>query len=338
MILEDSGWLRRLILAAKNFLTAPGPARGLSYLRIGLGIFLLAKSIALSGHLLQIYGMRGATQWDINEAIIHPSELRLSWIANALQGVGIDDRQTVWLVFAVQGIAAIALTLGWQTRLAALLAWLAHSALENSGAASSYGADQFAHIFLFYCVVMPVGHSLSLDAALRKSPYVPTSSARVFQRLLQIHLCIIYFSSGLSKARGPQWWNGDAIWRSLMQEQFHLNSVNVSWLASYPWMAVGLGWTVLILEMAYPIFIWPRRTRKRWLLAIVLLHIGIGIFMGLWLFAWVMIVANLAAFGSHFLDRYLACAVGLFRPATRTRITSPNGPSLDRQHSDSVSS
>jgi vitamin K-dependent gamma-carboxylase-like protein len=337
MILEDSGWLRRLILVAKNFLIAPAPARGLAYLRIGLGIFLIAKSIAVSGHLLQSYGMRGATQWGINEAIIDPSELRLSWIANALQGVGIDDRQTVLLVFAVQVIAAIGLILGWQTRFAALLAWLAHSALENSGAASTYGADQFAHIFLFYCLVMPVGHSLSLDAALRKSPYPATSSARIFQRLLQFHLCITYFSSGLAKARGPQWWNGEAIWRSLMQEQFHLNSVNVSWLASYPWMAIGLGWMVLVLEMAYPILIWPRWTRNWWLLAIVLMHIGIGIFMGLWLFALVMIAANLAAFGSPLLDRFLASAVGLFRPAIRARITSPNGPSLDRQYSDSVS-
>ena len=319
MIFRDDRRLRHLILLARNFLIAPASAQGLAYLRIGLGIFLISKSIVVSGNLLQIYGMRGATQWAINEAIIDPSELRLSWIANALQGAGIDDRQTVLLVFAAQGIAAIGLTLGWQTRFAALLAWLAHSALENSGAASTYGADQFAHIFLFYCVVMPVGHSLSLDAALRKSPYPSTNSARVFQRLLQIHLCVIYFSSGLAKAGGPQWWNGEAIWRTLMQEQFHLNSVNVSWLASAPWMAVGLGWTVLVLEVAYPIFIWPRRTRNWWLLAIVSLHIGIGIFMGLWLFAWVMIAANLAAFGSHFLDRYLTSPIIRLFAAARRR-------------------
>jgi hypothetical protein len=110
-----------------------------------------------------------------------------------------------------------------------------------------------------------------------------------------MHLCVIYFSSGIAKARGGQWWNGEAIWRAVMQPQFHV--FEMGWLASVPLLALLASWGTLLVEIGYPLFIWPARTRRLWLLAIVGMHVAIGLILGLWFFAAVLIVLNLAAFG-----------------------------------------
>ena len=39
-------------------------------------------------------------------------------------------------------------------------------------------------------------------------------------RLIQIHLCIIYLVSGLSKLLGKAWWEGTAVWGTLASFEF----------------------------------------------------------------------------------------------------------------------
>ena len=56
--------------------------------------------------------------------------------------------------------------------------------------------------------------------------------------------------------------------------------------------AIGIG--VWLLEFGYAFLIWPRQTRNIWL---ALTCAGIGVAMGMHLFAMVMIVLNVAAFG-----------------------------------------
>jgi len=58
-----------------------------------------------------------------------------------------------------------------------------------------------------------------------------------------------------------------------------------------------LGISICLLEVSYPIFIWSKRTRWIWLGCILAMHAAIGLTMGLYLFALVMMVMNLAAFG-----------------------------------------
>ena len=58
--------------------------------------------------------------------------------------------------------------------------------------------------------------------------------------------------------------------------------------------ALALG--SMAVQLAYPVLVW---TRLRVAIVILseLLHLGIAVFLGLWLFSGVMIVLNAAAFG-----------------------------------------
>jgi hypothetical protein len=71
----------------------------------------------------------------------------------------------------------------------------------------------------------------------------------------------------------------------------------MGWMASYSFVAKLLCWGTLVLEVGYPVFIWPTATRRFWIVGIAGLHLGILVFLGLGSFALTMIVLTVAAFG-----------------------------------------
>ncbi len=287
--------LGRLGNAAVNFVSAPASPRPLAALRIGLAAVLLLQALAIGGKLTEIYGPQGIIQWQVADLLSPEGMPRIGWIARALAPYGISAENCVRGVFLVQVGSLACLLIGWHTRLAALLAWLAHLTMTATGNASIYGVDQFAIIALFYCVVMPVGEVWSADRAAGRTTGEPSAGARLALRVLQIHMCIVYLSSGIEKGSGEQWWNGEAIWRALLWPTMAF--FDFSWLAQVTWLAKLICWGTLLVEAGYAFFIWPRWTRRLWLLATVGLHAGIALTMGLVFFSAVMIVLNIAAFG-----------------------------------------
>jgi hypothetical protein len=216
-------------------------------------------------------------------------------LALVLGDRGVASTTTVYAVFGLYGASLLGLVIGYRTKLFAVLAWLGHAVTLNSGFFSLYGVDTMMHILFFYLVFSPAGARWSVDAYLVRVSPAPSSCARIAQRLIQLHLCIIYVNTGVAKAQGEQWWNGEAIWRTVMQPQF--NAFDLSWLAAHPALAMVIGWSVLVVELGYTVFIWIPATRRPALAAAVVMHAGIAVTMQLWLFSLVMIAFNLAAFG-----------------------------------------
>jgi hypothetical protein len=284
----------RLAKAAAHFVTAPASARPLAVLRIGLSVVLLIQALAIAGQVQALYGERGLAQWVVTDRTIATGVPRVSWAAELLAPLRLGADVAVRLTFLAYVAGLAYLLLGWHTRVAAVVAWLGHVALNASGSATIYGVDQFAVIALFYCLWMPVGDALSVDRLQGRSSGESSPAARVGLRMLQIHLCIVYLASGLEKASGSDWWNGEAIWRALTSPD--LSQFSFAWLPDVAWVAVVGGWATLALEIGYAILVWPARTRKLCVLATVGMHVGIGLLMGLASFAMVMIVLNVAAF------------------------------------------
>jgi len=279
---------------ATAFVSAPASARPVACLRIGLSLVLLAQALAIAGNVLAFYGPHGIVQWLVIDWAIGPGVPKLSWVADALVPRGATVNGCVQGMFLVYVGSLAALLVGWRTRWAAAVAWVTHLALKTTGYASTYGVDLFADIGLFYCVWMPVGHSASLDLAAGRVSGAPSWAARLGLRVLQLHLCMVYLDSGIEKALGAQWWNGEAIWRAVTEPAYR--TVELGWLASVPWVAQLLCWGTLLVEAGYAFFVWPRRTRKLWALNTMAMHLGIGLFMGLVSFAGVMIVLTGSAF------------------------------------------
>lgn len=287
--------LQRAWQAIDRFAFAPASAVPLAALRIGLASVLLLQAAMVAPVFLELYGRRGILQGPLNDVLSTSDLLRIGWLVDGLAPLGIGEAALVRSTGALYALALVALLLGWRARAAAALAWLTHLLLMMTADSTSYGADSYAHIFLFYLMWMPSGAALSLDRRLGRAPAEPPATTRLSLRVAQVHLCISYLASGLAKASGEQWWDGEAIWRSVMLPEYR--QVDFSWLAQHTWIPRVAGWLVLLIEAGYAFFIWPRRSRRLWVAATVALHLGIAVFLGLVVFGALMAVLTLAVFG-----------------------------------------
>ncbi|AUX34168.1 MULTISPECIES: HTTM domain-containing protein [Sorangium] len=287
--------LARARPALHRFAFAPASAMPLAVLRIGLASVLLLQAAMVGPALLELYGRSGILQGPLNDILARTDLVRIGWLIDRLALLGIGEASIVTGTGALYALALVALLLGWRARAAAALAWLTHLMLMMTADSTNYGADNYANIFLFYLIWMPSGAALSLDRRLARVPADPPATTRLSLRVVQLHLCISYLASGLWKASGEQWWNGEAIWRSVMLPAYR--QVDFSWLADNTWIPMLAGWLVVLIEVGYAFLIWPRRSRRLWVAATVALHIGIAVFMGLVVFGALMAALTFAAFG-----------------------------------------
>ena len=286
--------VRRAWIPVDRFLFAPASAAPLAVLRMGVGAVLAVQAAQLAPAILELSGDEGFFQRAVRDGLVEPGTPRAGWLVSAFSHLGVEEAPDLHGIGAVYVMALLALTAGLATRAAAAVAWFTHLLLVTAMTSAVYGVDELAGILLFYLVWVPSGESLSLDVRLGRASAEPSPSARLGLRVVQIHLCIVYLASGIHKALGHAWWNGEAVWRALMLPE--CNQLDFSSLARHAWAARMAGWAVLLVEIGYPVLIWPRSTRRAWVAAVVALHLGIAVFMGLHVFGAIMMVCTVAAF------------------------------------------
>lgn len=305
--------MKPLTTLIHKFFLRPVAIQTLGAFRIAIAVFTFVQLLVLLPDWIWLYGPQGLIPWDISDALSTRNTPGLTLVARSLSVLDVSPVQTLYMVTAVYFVSLIGLIVGYKSQLMGGIAWISHLVLNTTGHFTAYGVETFAHIGLFYCMVLPVGASLSMDAWLKPSkiePYLLTLSIRV----IQIHFCIMYFASGLEKAMGSQWWNGNAIWIAMQQDQFH--RVNIDWMANLPFVPKMLCIGTLALEILYPIGIQFSKTKKFWLFGILLMHLGIALFLGLQLFGGLMFLINLSVFGEH-------CFPGIFSRWTKAGKPAP---------------
>jgi uncharacterized membrane protein YphA (DoxX/SURF4 family) len=267
-------------------------ASALVCLRIGTGIILLLQLLQLLPDLRALTGSEGLIRPDISGVAVPAYVLTTTRIAEWLGRIASIPSATALQVLAITYVLCLVfIVLGMFTRLSAALCLLLHVGFIYSSHFFSYGVDYFLNIFLFYLCVFPVNREYAIDKylfrlkAVNYTPYI---------RLLQWHLCIVYFVGGVAKTFGINWWNGISIWKAINRPA--ISSHDISFLSHYAWLFTLTGIAVMLAEALYPVFIHIRRTRRLWLLLSCLFHLGIAILLRLPFFAAVMILFNAVAF------------------------------------------
>ncbi len=222
-------------------------------------------------------------------------------------------------------------TLGLFSRLTAVLSWVIVVSTARRIPIALYGFDQvFSALLLYLAVPGASGQAVSLDRFWRRwrnarsttairaqrrtdspgrvhgpvEPAVPlpTISANLALRLIQLHLVLIYGMAGLAKLQGPSWWNGNAIWKTMTTGEFVV--LDFTALAAWPLVVNSLTHLSLAMELLYPVVIWIRILRPLFLAGMMALHLGIAVMSpGLTEFALVMMAGNLAFVSGAWLRR-----------------------------------
>jgi hypothetical protein len=283
-----------------GFLFPPETDTWLAVLRIGLGLQVAVCALFLRSdwHYLFASSGKGLVGREVGEAITSfesPLIPTFGWLVALGGNLNMSEETVLSVAWVGLLSAGCLLLLGLFCRPAAIVAWFVHLCAAESGRLLAYGADALMTTALFYLMLSPLPDRYSFDHWMAKTKPKNPQLLGFWRRVLQVHLCFVYFIGGLAKCLGSGWWNGSNLWRSLVRPPFTVVPPNV--LVQFKYVLPVLGVSICLLEISYPVFIWMKKTRRIWLICIVTMHAAIGILMGLYLFALVMIVINIAAFG-----------------------------------------
>ena len=294
--------MKKSLSGITNFFHRPVAIETLGFFRIAVSLFALIQFIILFPDWMLLYGPQGLLPWQVADSLATSYMPSMTKIMNVVSIFNVSANGVARGVTFVYFLSLVGLLLGYKTRIMGIIAWLSHLTLNTTGHFTAYGVETFLHIGLFYCAVLPVNCSWSIDAR-GKQLAVPAYLVTLSVRVIQLHLCIMYCASGLEKAMGSQWWNGEAIWIAMQQDQF--NQVNIDWMANASWIPKLLCWGTLIVEIFYPFGMLFPKTKKLWFVSILSMHLFIAVFLGLQLFGALMLLLNAAAFVEH-------CFPGIF--------------------------
>ncbi|MDG2220755.1 MAG: HTTM domain-containing protein [Rubripirellula sp.] len=297
-------WFAGYVDAWDRFWFQPCLPYTVCILRLVVGIMLLYSHLVLAANLTVFLG---ESAWISNETAqqLHNGSFGFSdWGWSYLWMI--DSPLWLRVHHGVTMLVTASFAIGFLTRLTGPLTWFLQLMYLHRMTGALFGFDQIVTYTVMYLMLSPCGSWLSVDAKLRKyfagrrskSGFLrwllPTASpsvgANIATRLLQLHLCVIYLFGGLSKARGQSWWDGTAMWLSVGIYEYQ--SIDMTWLSSYPRIFTGMTHFTLFWEVFYCALIWPRMTRPFILLGAVILHGGIALFLGMITFGVMMIAAN----------------------------------------------
>jgi predicted DCC family thiol-disulfide oxidoreductase YuxK len=329
-------YLAELVGAARKgwnaFFFSPADPTAVGLIRVAVGL-LAFWSLLVFG--LDLHDYFGADGWADLDAI-RMTQGPMVWSFWFLVSDG-------WLRLVWCGcLVVLALyTLGLFSRLTAVLSWVIVVSTVRRVPIALYGFDQvLSTLALYLAVTGASGQAVSFDrfwrrwrqarANARKSaklsdssgrrvspdePSVPlpTVSANLALRLIQLHLVVIYGIAGLAKLQGPSWWNGMALWGTMTAGEFVV--LDFTALANWPLLINLLTHASLTIELLYPVLIWVRIVRPLWLASVVAMHLGIAVISpGLTEFALAMLAGNLAFFSGSWLR---GLATGPTQPAVK---------------------
>ncbi len=209
----------------------------------------------------------------------------------------------MWLFHLCAILTMLLFTLGLWTRGTAILSFLFMVSYAHRATGALFGLDQINGFLTLYLAIGPSGAAYSVDQWLRRKRSLPDSArpsvmANIALRLIQVHLCVVYLFAGCAKLQGASWWNGEAIWGAIGSLDYQ--TVDLTWLAHAMWLVNLVTIVSLAWEVSYPFLIWNRHARPFYLALAVLVHLGIGLCMGMLTFGAIMIIANMAFLNADF--------------------------------------
>ena len=303
-------WLKHLSLAFEADL------RSLALARIGLGLVLLGdlviRSLALRAHYTDL----GVLPRESIGLSLNRWRICLHLVSGSTGGQA--------LLFLLAAVAAVALLVGYRTRLATVVCWVLTFSLQNRNPMVLTGGDTLLRCVLFWACFMPLGARFSLDRRLASGPQpkrleTPTVvGAGVAAWMVQVW--VVHFFAGALKT-GAEWRSDfTALYYTLEIDQLQLPVGALLLELPLPLLkAMTVG--VMVAELVLPFLLFPLlfglerwRDGIRLVVALVLMsfHCGLILTLRLGIFPWVNLV-SLAVFLPPLVWERLPRLEGFFR-------------------------
>lgn len=279
------------------WLSEPVSIAPLAWFRVLFGLLMVAAMVRFwaKGWIRELYV----------DPAFHFSYAGFAWI-RPLGTVGTH------LLFALIGLAALGILLGWRYRLSAWTFFLAFTYAELMDKANYLNHYYFVSLVAFLLLWVPAHGAFSLDArrdaSLRRSE-VPRWQVGIFK--LQVGL--VYFFAGFAKLNAD--WLVHAQPLSLwLPAKAHLPLIGP--LLDYRLTAYLFSWAGAAFDLSIAFLLLGRRTFPYAYAMVAVFHVLTAwLFPMIGVFPWVMLVAASIFFPASFHARLLALPAALAAPA-----------------------
>jgi hypothetical protein len=200
----------------------------------------------------------------------------------------------ILVAWALLVVAAVMLTLGWHSRLSAILVFVLIMSFQHRNQWVFNAGDAVVRLESLFLALAPCGAALSLDQRRRTRSFWSAQTRPMWPiRLMQVQLSIIYLASVQMKLSGETWVNGTAVSYALrLTDMQRLPAPH--WLVTNAVLINVITWGALGIELAVGVLVWNRRLRPWVLAAGVLLHLTIDFTLQIGIFSYAMLVLYLA--------------------------------------------
>jgi len=235
---------------------------------VGIGILQGSLQLLVS---LREFNASGLFDWNSRQILARSHGASRGWM--------VGHSGSVWLriVVIARIVCSVALIAPFQSNLLyasyAVIILLSSLFLAYQIRYGKDGSNQISFIIL---------------AGLAFTFLLPTSSPfhAVGLYFIAAQALFSYFAAGISKISNAQWREGSAL-QSILNTATYGHSTAAALLRRRPWVGGFVGWTVIVVEIIFPVaLVAPPGVLVALLFAGALLHLGTAVLIGLDTFFW----------------------------------------------------
>lgn len=226
-------------------------------------------------------------------------------------------------VLGLQAVAGASLAVGFHTRLATAVAWVALVSVIRRTVPVTNAGDVWLSTLLLWGFFLPLGSCWSIDAvrAGHREPAGCHRSAASVAIVLQV--LVVYFAAGVAKCNAG-WVDGSAVHRAL-SVHYHGTTLGAA-VAQHGWLTAAATWIVLGGELALPLVFLMRpgpRVRLVFVATFAAFHLLIATLMSVGLFSAIGCTALLALLPGQLWDALARRRTSADGPARVGRLSRP---------------
>jgi hypothetical protein len=226
-------------------------------------------------------------------------------------------------VFGIGVLAAMAMLVGFRTRLATIVLWSVVLSIHVRNPYLNSGGDNLLRLMLFWSMFLPLGARWSRDAARqptrarRPKHHVSFATAAVFLQIAIMYWMTAYLKSGDA-------WHGDRTALHYALGLGHYVRPFGEYLWQYPGILSTLTFATIWLEWLGPVLLFsplfngPVRTAAA--AALMSLHVGIWMTLDIGIFPWISAMSMVCFLPTWFWDTLVPRVVRVIQQLTAERI------------------
>ena len=284
--------MRRILRDWDRFFFQPQSARVLGVYRIAIGFLTIYSFALFAKDTTAFFTDHGVLRLEtVDRVYTREWHTLLAYIRSPF-GV----KCLLALLFAV----GVSFTIGFHTRISSIALFVLVTSFHERNNLVLNSGDTVLRTMLFLFMFAPAGAALSVDALMRRlrSPdpaqCAPALVAPWAQRMMQLQVALIYFTTVYAKSRGDLYHNGSAMYYVFGIVDFSVHGIEN--LMNYPVLYSALTFATLFAEIAISFLIWFRATRPYAVALGILLHLWIMWCMVLPVFGILMVATYLCFF------------------------------------------